>query len=85
MRQAIGLFGARYFCRNLVLGRFEVPEITIASSYMLDGFVNGLLAGFDLADPNRTIDQMIEMFLRVLGLEPQEAEKIACLTLLELE
>ena len=85
LRQAIGRFGARDFGRGLVSGRFQVPELTIASSYMLGGFVNGLLASFDSAEPNRTIDQMVEMFLRVVGLEPQEAERIANLPLLELE
>ena len=85
LRQAIGRFGARDFGRGLVSGRFQVPELTIASSYMLGGFVNGLLASFESADPNRTIDQMVEMFLRVVGLEPQEAERIANLPLLELE
>jgi AcrR family transcriptional regulator len=85
LRQAIGRFGARDFGRGLVSGRFQVPELTIASSYMLGGFVNGLLASFDSAEPNRTIDQMVEMFLRVVGLEPQEAERIANLPLQELE
>ena len=47
--------------------------------------MNGLRASFDSADPNRTIDQMVEMFLRVVGLESQEAERIANLPLLELE
>jgi AcrR family transcriptional regulator len=85
MRQAIGRFGARDFGRGLVSGRFKVPELTIASSYMLGGFVNGLLASFDSADPNRTIDQMVEMFLRVVGLESEEAERIANIPLPELE
>ena len=85
LRRAIGRFAARDFGRGLISGRFQVPELTIASSYMLGGFVNGLLASFDSADPNRTIDQMVEMFLRVVGLEPQEAERIANLPLQELE
>jgi AcrR family transcriptional regulator len=85
MRQAIGRFGARDFGRGLMSGRFKVPELTIASSFMLGGFVNGLLASFDSADPNRTIDQMVELFLRVVGLEPEEAEKIANLPLPKLE
>jgi AcrR family transcriptional regulator len=85
MRQAIGRFGARDFGRGLMSGRFKVPELTIASSYMLGGFVNGLLASFDSADPNRTIDQIVEMLLRVIGLQPEEAERIANLPLPELE
>ena len=85
MRQAIGRFGARDFGRGLMSGRFKVPELTIASSFMLGGFVNGLLASFDSADQNRTIDQMVELFLRVVGLEPEEAEKIANLPLPKLE
>ena len=84
-RRVIGRFGARDCGRGLVSGWFQVPELTIASSYMLGGFVNGLLASFDSAEPNRTIDQMVEMFLRVVGLEPQEAERIANLPLQELE
>ena len=84
MRHAIGRFGARDFGRGLMSGRFNVPELTIASSYMLGGFVSGLLASFDSADPNRTIDQMVEMFLRVVGLESEEAARIANLPLPEL-
>jgi AcrR family transcriptional regulator len=85
MRQAIGRFGARDFGRGLVSGRFNVPELTIASSYMLGGFVSGLLASFDSTDPDRTIDQMIEMLLRVVGLEPVEARLIANLPLTALD
>ncbi len=85
MRQAIGRFGARDFGRGLMSGRFKVPELSIASSYMLGGFVNGLLASFDSANPDRTIDQMVEMFLRVVGLDPEEAEQIANLPLPGLE
>jgi AcrR family transcriptional regulator len=85
MRQAIGRFGARDFGRGLMSGRFHVPELTIATSYMLGGFVNGLLASFDSANPNRTIDQMVEMLLRVIGLELEEAERIANLPLPKLE
>lgn len=85
MRNAIGRFGARDFGRGLVSGRFNVPEVAITSSYILGGFVNGLLASFDSADPEKTIDQMTELFLRVVGLEPEEAEQIANLPLQELE
>ena len=38
---------------------------------MLGGFVNGLLASFDSAHPNRAIDHMIELFLGVVGLVPE--------------
>lgn len=85
LRRAIGRFGAREFGRGLMSGRFQVPELTIASSYLLGGFVNGLLSSFVSADPNGTIDQMIELFLRVIGLVPEEAERIANLPLPELE
>jgi AcrR family transcriptional regulator len=85
VRQPIGRFGARDFGRGLVSGRFQVPELTIAPSYMLGGFVNGLQASFDSGDPKRTIDQTVEMFLRVVGLAAQEPERIANLLLLELE
>jgi len=85
MRQAIGRFGARDFDRGLKSGRFSVPELTIASSFMLGGFVNGLLTSFDSVDPERTIDQLTEMFLRVVGLQSEEAARIANLPLPDLK
>ena len=51
---------------------------------MLGGFVSGLLASFELADPARTIDQTVEMILRAVGLEAEEAGQIASLPLAEL-
>jgi AcrR family transcriptional regulator len=84
MRHAIGGFGARDFGRGLVSGRFKVPEVSIASSFMMGGFVNGLLASFESSDPGNVIDQMMELFLRVVGLEAEEAKSIANLPLVRL-
>jgi AcrR family transcriptional regulator len=85
MRKSVGRFGVRDFTRGLVSGRFKVPELGIASRFMLGGFVAGVLASFDSAEPDKTIDQMVEMFLRTIGLDCDEAARIANLPLAELE
>jgi len=81
LRHAIGRFGDRDFRQGLASGRFEVPALAIASSFMLGGFVNGLLASFEADDSDQSIDQMIELFLRTAGLELKEAQEIANLPL----
>ena len=81
MRNTVGKFGARDFGRGLLSGRFNVPDLGIASSFMLGGFVNGLLGCIEADDPEKAIDQMLELFLRVVGLDPEEARQIANLPL----
>ena len=85
MRHAIGRFGARDFGRGLISGRFSVPELSITTSFVLGGYVSGLLASFDSADPEKTIDQMVEVLLRSLGIAAEEASRIANLELQKLE
>ncbi|NKB98809.1 MAG: TetR family transcriptional regulator [Pseudomonadales bacterium] len=77
MRHAIGRFGTRDIRVGLKSGRFSVPELGTASSFLLGGFVNGLLASFNSSDPDRSIDQIAEMFLRSVGLETDEAQTLA--------
>lgn len=84
MREAIGRFSARDFGRGLMSGRFNVPEITVASSFMFGAFVSALLTSFDAADPDKSIDQVVEMILRVIGLDAEEAQTIAHQPLLPL-
>ena len=84
VRRAIGRFGVRDFRRGLRSGRFDVPDLAIALSFMLGGFVSGLLASFESADPARIIDQTVELILRAIGLEPEEAGQIASRPLPEL-
>lgn len=85
VRRAIGRFGVRDFRRGLRSGRFDVPDRAAALSFMLGGFVSGLLASFESTDPERIIDQTVEMILRVIGLEAEEAGQIASLPLPELK
>ena len=84
MREAIGRFSARDFGRGLMSGRFNVPEITVASSFMFGAFVSALLTSFDAEDPDKSIDQVVEMILRVIGLDAAEARAIAHQPLLPL-
>lgn len=84
MRDTIGRFAARDFGRGLLSGRFQVPDLGLASSFMVGAFVNSLLASFEAEDPERTIDRMTELMLRVLGIDAREAEVIAHLPLTRL-
>jgi len=77
MRDAIGRFAARDFGRGLLSGRFQVPDLPAANSFLMGGFVTGLLGSFSADDPARAIDNMAELVLRTLGIEVDEASRIA--------
>lgn len=77
MREAVGRFAARDFGRGLLSGRFQVPDLIDTNSFLMGGFVTGLLASFDAANPDRAIDHMAELILRTLGLDVGEAARIA--------
>ena len=77
IRNAIGRFAARDFGRGLTSGRFQITDLSITNSYLVGGFVSCLLASFDSADPDQAIDNMAELLLRTLGVEVEEASRIA--------
>ena len=77
MRAAIGTFGARDFGKGLISGRFRVPDLTVATSFLLGAYVNTLLTCLKLEHPTEAVDQMVEMMLRVIGVSPGEAAEIA--------
>lgn len=77
IRNAIGRFAARDFGRGLLSGRFQVPNLAAANSFLIGGFVASLLASFDATDPDRDISLMTELLLRTLGVEIPEASRIA--------
>ncbi len=85
MREALGRFTSRDFGKGLLTGRFEIPELSIGSGFLLGGFVNSLLTAFNRDNPGKAIDQVMEMILRVLGLPVDEAKLIAHKPLKELE
>jgi AcrR family transcriptional regulator len=77
MQGAIGRFAARDLDRALARGRFSVPDISIARSFLFGAYVSSLLASFDATDPERVIDAMMELVLRVLGVDHEEARRLA--------
>lgn len=77
MNDAIGRFGARDFRKGFESGRFRVPDLRVCNAFLLGAYVNGLLACLGLENPGSAIDDMIEMMLRVVGLEADEASIIA--------
>jgi AcrR family transcriptional regulator len=77
MREAVGSFGGRDLGKGLFSGRFHLPEVAIGSGFLLGAFVNSLLTSLKADDPALTIDQAVEMILRVLGLDQAEAKLIA--------
>ncbi len=81
MREAVGRFAARDLGKGLISRRFHVPDLSLATGFMMGAFVNGLLASFEADDQNTAIDQMVELLLRTLGLQTEEAQRIAHLPL----
>ncbi len=77
MRNAIGAYSARDMGRGLLSGRFNVPEVSIGSAFMIGGFVQGMLAAFESNESGKAIDQIVEMLLRTLGVLPDEARQLA--------
>ncbi len=76
MKSAIGAFSARDMNKALVSGRFDVPDVDVANSFLFGAFVNSLLTSFDSEDPDSVIDQMMEMLLRALGIGDNEAHEL---------
>ena len=74
---AVGRFASRDFGRGLLSGRFVVPTLAVANSFLIGGFVSSLLACFDAEDSDAAIDQIAELLLRTLGVATQEAARIA--------
>jgi len=77
VRDAVGRFAARDFGRGLLSGRFQLPDVALANSFLFGGFVAGLLACFDAPDPSDAVDHMTELLLRTLGLPVEDAARIA--------
>jgi AcrR family transcriptional regulator len=53
------------------------PLWSAANSFLIGGFVAGLLASFESEDPDRAIDHMAELLLRTLGVGVEAASRIA--------
>ncbi len=77
MKSTLGRYSARDFGKGLLSGRLNVPELAISSSFLFGGFVNALLQSFDSDNPERSIDISVEMMLRLVGLDIEEAAMIA--------
>ena len=84
MKDAVGRFAARDFGKGLMSGRFVVPDLALTSTVMLGAFSSGLLAIARADEKAQSVDQIAELMLRILGLEPAEANRIAGLPLPEL-
>jgi len=78
---AIGHFAARDLGRGLLSGRFNLPDLAVATSCLGGAFVNGLLTAIDSDDPGRAIDQVAELTLRLLGISADEARLVAAKSL----
>lgn len=76
LRDAVGRFAARDIGRGLLSGRFQLPDLPAANSFLFGGFVAGLLTSLDAENPEQAIDQMAELLLRSMGLPLADAERI---------
>jgi AcrR family transcriptional regulator len=77
IQSAIGRFTARDLNRALSRDRFSVPDIRVAGSFLFGAYVSALLASFEADDPDQVIDQTMELVLRVLGIDDDEACQLA--------
>jgi AcrR family transcriptional regulator len=77
MRAAIGPFTARDFAQAVRAGRFNIPDEQFTSRFLFGAYVSSLLESFEASDPERVIDLMMELVLRVLGLDDHEAAEMA--------
>ena len=79
MQAAIGRFGARDVGLGLQSGRFRVPDLEVANRFVLGAYVSTLLGCVDLSDADAAaaIDDMVELVLRVLGIDVAEAAELA--------
>jgi len=77
LKSTLGRYSARDFGKGLLNGRLKVPELAISSSFLFGGFVNALLQSFDSDNPEKTIDVVVEMMLRLVGLDIEEAALMA--------
>ncbi len=77
VRLAIGAFTSRDLGKALLSGRFNVPDQRMASHFLFGAYVSSLLDSFNAADPEQVIDQMMELMLRVLGIDAEEARRMA--------
>ncbi len=79
MRAAIGRFGARDVGVGLESGRFRIPDLATTTRFVLGAYVSTLLGCFDLDpdDASASIDDMVELVLRVLGVPTDEAADLA--------
>ncbi len=77
MRATVGNFGTRDIRLGLDAGRFAVPDLVVATNFVIGGYVRSLLACLELEEPEPALDRTVELILRVLGLAPDEAAMIA--------
>lgn len=77
IQAAIGQFTARDLRKALSMDRFSVPDVRVAGSFLFGAYVSSLLASFDADDPGEVIDQTMELVLRVLGIDDDEARRLA--------
>ena len=77
IKAAIGAYTARDMERGIASGRFTIPDVNVANEFMFGAYVNTLLASFTAEDPGHMIDTMMELMMRVLGVDPAEAAQLA--------
>jgi AcrR family transcriptional regulator len=81
MRKAFGSFSNRDIEAGLASGRLQVTDRHMAAVFGFGGFVSVLLASLDAEDPEALIDGATETLLRVFGVDPIEASRIAHLSI----
>lgn len=85
LRSAVGTYVDRDFRRGLSSGRIQVDDPLTVATYTFGGFVNCVLGAMAHERPDEQIDQGVELTLRVFGLDPGEARRLAHQPLPELE
>lgn len=77
LQAAVGSFTARDLDQGFSSGRFIVPDVRVARSFLFGAYVSSLLKSFDAEDPGAVIDAIIELVLRTLGIDSLDAARLA--------
>jgi len=77
LQRSFGRFGARDYQRGRDTGDFLEMDATIAQSFCFGGRMCVFVMSLRLKDPERAIDQAVELSLRALGVPGEKAAHIS--------
>ena len=77
LHELLGEYSSRDFNTGLANGRFTIDNQDTASKFIFGGYVNSLLNSFGAPNPEQIIDDTMELMLRAIGVNMEDAHRIA--------